>query len=157
DTVERFTITTGSTGKPKLNPVTSTWLKEYRNAWDIWGLKILLDHPRIVGGKILQMVGTWNMGRTEGGLPISMISTLATRYQHPLVRPFYSIPYEISDIRDPVARYYATLRLGVADDVTLVVAMNPGTLLRLIELGDQRRQDLVRDIYDGTLSPQFDI
>src|SRR5262249_55222610 len=52
ETVERFTTTTGSTGKPKLNPVCSQWLAEYRNAWDLWGLKILLDHPRIVGGKI---------------------------------------------------------------------------------------------------------
>ena len=155
--VERFTITTGSTGKPKLNPVTSSWLKEYLHAWDIWGLKILLDHSRIVGGKILQMVGTWNMGQTEGGIPISMISTLGARYQHPLVRPFYAVPYEVSDIREPVARYYATIRLGIAEDVTLIVAMNPGTLLRLIELGDEHRQNLIRDIYDGTLSLQFDI
>jgi hypothetical protein len=157
ETVDRFTITTGSTGKPKLNPVTSSWLKEYRYAWGIWGLKMLLDHRRIVGGKILQIVGTWNMGRTDGGIPISMISTLATRYLHPLVRAFYSVPYEISDIRDPVARYYATLRLGVADDVSLIVVMNPGTLLRLVDLGDQHRQSLIRDIHDGTLSSRFEI
>jgi hypothetical protein len=157
ETVERFTITTGSTGKPKLNPVTSSWLKEYLHAWDIWGLKILLDHSRIIGGKILQMVGTWNMGQTEGGIPISMISTLGARYQNPLVRPFYAIPYEVSDIREPVARYYATIRLGIGEDVTLIVAMNPGTLLRLIELGDEHRQSLIRDIYNGTLSSQFDI
>ena len=157
ETVERFTITTGSTGKPKLNPVTSSWLKEYRNAWDLWGLKILLDHSRIIGGKILQMVGTWNMGHTDGGIPISMISTLGARYQHPLVRPFYAIPNEVAEIREPVARYYATIRLGIAQDVTLIVVMNPGTLLRLIELGDEHRQSLIRDIHDGTLSSQFDI
>ena len=157
ETVERFTITTGSTGKPKLNPVCSQWLAEYRNAWDLWGLKILLDHPRIVGGKILQMAGTWNMGQTEGGIPISMISTLGSRYQHPLVRPFYSIPYEVSDIRDPLARHYATLRLAVADDVTLIVVMNPGTLIRLVQLGDEHRQSLIRDIHDGSLSSQFEI
>ena len=157
ETVERFTITTGSTGEPKLNPVTSSWLKEYKNSWDLWGLKILLDHPECVGGKILQMIGTWNMGTTEGGLPISMISTLATRYQHPLVRPFYAVPYDVSDIRDPVARYYTTLRLGVAQDVSLIVLMNPGTLLRLVELGDEHRQSLIRDIHDGTLSREFEV
>jgi hypothetical protein len=157
ETVERFTITTGSTGTPKLNPVTTTWLKEYKNAWDLWGLKILLDHPECVGGKILQMVGTWNMGTTEGGLPISMISTLATRYQHPLVRPFYAIPYEVSDVRDPVARYYTTLRLGIAENISLIVLMNPGTLLRLVELGDEHRQSLIRDVHDGTLSKEFEV
>jgi hypothetical protein len=157
ETVERFTITTGSTGTPKLNPVTSSWLKEYKNAWDIWGLKILLDHPGCVGGKILQMVGTWNMGTTEGGLPISMISTLGARYQHPLVRPFYAIPYEVSEIHDPVARYYTTFRLGIAENISLIVVMNPGTLLRLVELGDEHRQSVIRDIHDGTLSAEFDV
>src|SRR5437868_4342829 len=72
DQVLRFTITTGSTGVPKLNPVTESWLKEYRNAWNMWGVKTLLDHPAQVGGKILQMAGTWNMGRTPVGIPISM-------------------------------------------------------------------------------------
>ncbi|MGE5195268.1 MAG: GH3 auxin-responsive promoter family protein, partial [Deltaproteobacteria bacterium] len=109
------------------------------------------------GGKILQMVGTWNMGQTEGGIPISMISTLGARYQHPVVRPFYAIPYEVSDIRDPVARYYTTLRLGVPENISLIVLMNPGTLLRLVELGDEHRQSLIRDIHDGTLSADFDV
>ncbi len=80
--VLRFTITTGSTGVPKLNPVTASWLKEYRNAWNLWGVKTLLDHPAQVGGKILQMAGTWNMGRTSAGIPISMVSALVARYQN---------------------------------------------------------------------------
>jgi hypothetical protein len=53
----RFTITTGSTGVPKLDPVTTAWLREYRTAWDYWGVKVLIDHPRKVGTKILHMAG----------------------------------------------------------------------------------------------------
>ncbi|HLJ10640.1 MAG TPA: GH3 auxin-responsive promoter family protein [Planctomycetaceae bacterium] len=155
--VSRFTITTGSTGVPKLNPVSTSWLKEYREAWNYWGIKILLDHPRHVGGKILHMAGTWNMGRTSGGIPISMVSTLGARYQHPLVRPYYAIPNEISEIRDPIARYYATLRLAICENISLIVLMNPGTLLRLVKLGDEHRQKLIRDVHDGTLSSDFEI
>ncbi|MBI5758303.1 MAG: GH3 auxin-responsive promoter family protein [Planctomycetales bacterium] len=153
----RFTITTGSTGTPKLNPVTTAWLREYRQAWDYWGVKMLIDHPEKVGTKILHMPGTWDMGRTPGGIPISMVSTLGARYQHPLVKPFYAIPNEVGDIRDPVARYYTMLRLSLPERIGLIVLMNPGTLLRLVELGDQHRESLIRDIRDGTVSSAFDI
>jgi hypothetical protein len=155
--VERFTITTGSTGTPKLNPVTPSWLKEYRKSWDLWGSKMLYDHLDKVGDKILQVIGSYDMGRTSGGIPISMVSALLARNQPAVVRPFYAIPNEVTDIRDPVARYYTTLRLGVAERIGLIVLMNPGNLLRLAQLGDEHRESLIRDIRDGTLSMAFDI
>jgi len=155
--VLRFTITTGSTGIPKLNPVTTTWLKRYRAAWDLWGAKVLADHPAQVGGKILQMTGTWNMGRTPCGIPISMVSALVARYQIPIVRKFYAIPDEVPEIRDPLARYYTMLRLTVAERIGLIVLMNPGTLLKLAEIGNEHRESLIRDIHDGTLSSALEI
>jgi hypothetical protein len=155
--VERFTITTGSTGIPKLNPVTPTWLKEYRRAWDLWGGKLLYDHIDKIGDKILQVVGTWDMGRTPGGFPISMVSALLARSQHPLVRPFHAIPNEVTDIRDPVARLYTMLRLSVAERISLIALINPGSVLRLAQFGDEHRESLIRDIRDGTLSTAYEI
>lgn len=155
--VLRFTITTGTTGTPKLNPVTATWLKEYRAVWNMWGVKAFLDHPEAVGGKILQMAGTWNMGQTPAGIPISMVSALVARYQAPILRHFYAIPNEVTEIRDPEARYYTMLRLSIAEKIGLIVLMNPGTLLRLAELGNTERARLIQDIHDGTLSTDFDI
>ena len=157
DRVLRFTITTGSTGVPKLNPVTESWLKEYRNAWNLWGVKTLLDHPAQVGGKILQMAGTWDMGRTPVGIPISMVSALVARYQNPIVRHFYAIPNEVPEIRDATARYYTMLRLSIAQQIGLIILMNPGTLLMLAELGNTHRESLIRDVHDGTLAAAFDI
>jgi hypothetical protein len=153
----RFTITTGTTGVPKLNPVTATWLMEYRQAWNLWGVKALVDHPEKVGGRILQMAGTWNMGKTPAGFSISMVSALVARYQGPLVRRFYAIPNEVTEIHDPDARYYAMLRLSVADQIGMIILMNPGTLLRLAEMGNGHCETLIRDIRDGTLSHSFEI
>lgn len=155
--VLQFTITAGSTGVPKLNPVTDRWLKEYRNTWNLWGVKTFLDHPAQVGGKILQMAGTWNMGRTPAGIRISMISALVARYQNPVVRYFYAVPDEVPEIRDPTARYYTMLRLSIVQRIGLIVLMNPGTLLRLAELGNEYRDFLIRDVHDGTLSAAFDV
>lgn len=155
--VERFTITTGSTGVPKLNPVTPTWMRYYRAAWDLWGGKMLLDHLPKVGGKILHVIGSYDMGRTEAGIPISMVSALLARHQQPLVRPFYVIPDEVADIRDSTARCYAMLRLSIGQPISLIVAMNPGILLRMAELGDNQRETLIRDVRDGTISGNYDI
>ena len=118
---------------------------------------MLLDHPANVGKKILHVIGSWDMGQTEGGIPISMVSALLARNQHPLVRPFYAVPNEVTDIPDAVGRYYATLRLSVSEHIGLIVVMNPGTLLRLAQLGNEHRESLIRDIRDGSLSSRFEI
>ena len=153
----RFTITTGSSGVPKLNPVTTTWLKEYKEVWDIWGLKLFLDHPTHLGRKLLQMAGTWDMGTTPGGYKISMVSALLARYTSPFIRPFYAVPSDLNDIKDPVARYYTALRLCILDDVGWIILMNPGTMIRLAQIGDEHSDELIRDIHDGTLTTKLDI
>lgn len=155
--VKRFTITTGSTGIPKLNPVTPSWLKYYRESWNLWGAKMLLDHFPIVGRKILHIIGSWDMGKTQAGIPISMVSALLARNQNPVVRPFYCVPNEVTNIPDPDSRYYTMLRLCMGTNIGLIVVMNPGTLLRLAQLGDEHKESLIRDIRDGTLSSQMDV
>jgi hypothetical protein len=153
----RFTITTGTTGAPKLNPVTATWMKEYRTAWDLWNTKLVLDHPQIVGRKVLQLAGNLDMGRTPSGVAISMVSALASRFSSPIVRQFYALPDEIASICDPLAKYYTILRLTMTRNIGVIVAISPGTLLGLAELGNSECHSLIRDIHDGTLSSRFDI
>ncbi|MCG6157120.1 GH3 auxin-responsive promoter family protein [Rubinisphaera margarita] len=155
--LQRFTITTGSSGTPKLNPVTNVWLKELKQAWAIWGMKYFADHPTHIGDKVLQMAGIWEMGKTSGGYSISMVSALLARVQNPLLRPFYAVPSDLNDIKDPEVRYYTALRLTITERIGWILLMNPGTLIRLAEIGDQYKEDLIRDLRDGTLSERFDI
>lgn len=157
DRLIQFTITTGSTGVPKLNPVTRTWLREYRAGWERWGLKLFTDHPRQIGSKILQMAGTWNMGKTPGGYQISMVSALLARNQPVVMRRFYAIPEALNDIGDPAVRHYVALRIGILQDIGWIMLMNPGTLIRLAEIGDVHKEELIRDVFDGTLSARFEI
>ena len=153
----QFTITTGSSGVPKLNPVTDTWLSEYRKAWNVWGMKLFVDHPQKIGSRMLQMSGTRDMGTTTGGFQISMVSALLTKIQNPLLKPFYLIPDVVNLIPDPVARHYVALRLSITQDVGWILLMNPGTLIRLAEIGDTHSEELIRDVNDGTLTREFDI
>jgi len=153
----QFTITTGSTGVPKLNPVTNTWLKEYKGAWATWGAKLFGDHLQHAGGRMLQMAGTWDMGRTSGGYQISMVSALLARIQNPLLKPWYLIPEIVNTISDPVARHYVALRLSMLEDVGWVYLMNAGTIIRLAEVGIEHSDLLIKDFADGTLTDHFDV
>ncbi|MBS0263817.1 MAG: GH3 auxin-responsive promoter family protein [Planctomycetes bacterium] len=157
DRLLRFTTTTGTTGVPKLNPVTEIWMREYTQATDLWNIKLILDHPEVVGRKILHLTGTWDMGTTQAGWPISMVSALASRQSHPMVRQFFAVPFEVSAIPDPIAKYYTILRLSVAQNIGVIIAIAPGTVLRLAEIGNTEAQTLIRDLHDGTLSSRFEI
>ena len=156
DRLIQFTITTGSSGIPKLNPVTRTWLREY-HFMEVWGIKLFTDHAQYIGSRILQMAGTWNMGQTVGGHQISMVSALLARTQSPLMKPFYALPEILNDVRDPVVRHYVALRLSILDDIGWIMLMNPGTLIRLAEIGDQHKETLIRDVFNGTLTDHFEI
>jgi hypothetical protein len=132
-------------------------MRHYRAAWDLWGGKMLLDHLPKVGGKIMQIIGSYDMGRTQAGIPISMVSALLARHQHPFVRPFVTTPHQVADISDSTARCYALLRLAIEEPISLIVAMNPGILLRVAQLGDRHSESLIRDVRNGTISANFDI
>lgn len=56
-------------------------------------------------------------------------------------------------MREPAARLYTILRCGVARDVALITTANPASTIRLIEIGQQHAQQLIKDVRDGTVTP----
>jgi hypothetical protein len=152
-----FGTTTGTTGRPKLNPVTRAWLSEYRRSWEIWGVKAIVEHAEMIGTRLLQIIGPANLGRTPSGLSIGMISSVAIRYQNPVLKSFYAVPFEICDVVDPIAKYYTMLRLALIDPVGFVCAITPTNLLRLAITGNEQRESLIRDLHDGTLRRDLDL
>ncbi len=146
-----FACTTGTTGEPKLNPVTRSWLKEYRNGWDVWGSKAISEHPGTLGLMTLQISGPSELDRSQSGLPIGMASSVTARFQSAVVKSFYAVPMEVSDIADPLARYYLTLRLAMTQRVGFIVTLTPANLIRLAQIGNDEASALIRDIHDGTL------
>jgi hypothetical protein len=157
ETVLMFGTTTGTTGRPKLNPVTATWLREYRRGWEIWGIKALVEHPRTIGAKLLQLVGPAQLGRTSSGLSIGMISSVAARYQTRLLKSLYAVPFELCEVSDPAAKYYTMLRVALVDPVGLIVTITPANLIRLATTGNDHRESLIRDIHDGTLRGDLEL
>ena len=152
-----FACTTGTTGKPKLNPVTRTWLREYLRSCEVWGVKGITDHPEMIGKMILQLVGAGDLDRSPSGLSIGMASSIATQYQNPVYRSFCAAPMEVANIQDSLAKYYTTLRFAMVSQVGFVIAITPANLIRVAELGHEHRERLIRDIHDGTLDSSLDL
>lgn len=148
-----FATSSGTTAKPKLIPVTPTFIADYRRGWNTFGLKMLTDHPRAVLRAILQSSSRWDAGRTRSGIPCGAITGLLARSQKRIVRQFYVGRPQVAHLPDPAQRYYTLMRLGVVRDVAFAITANPATLLQMARTADEQSETLIRDVRDGTLSP----
>lgn len=146
-----FASTTGSTGVPKLLPVTRSWLSTYQDAWRMWGAKAVSDHPGIIGKKWLQVSGPFTLGHTPSGLPVGMVSAISARYQSRLFQLFFYAPSAVGDIDDGDLRSYVLARLGMARPVGFMITITAANLIRLARAGNDHKERIIRDIYDGTL------
>lgn len=154
--VYMFALTSGTTATRKFIPVTPRYLADYRHSWNIWGLKVFIDHRELILKPIVQMAGDADEFRTEAGIPCGAVTGLTATMQKRIVRRLYCVPAEVSRVKDAQAKYYAVMRLALPKQVGLFVAANPSTMINLARALDQHKEGLIRDIHDGTLSAAFD-
>ncbi len=148
-----FSLTSGTTAQAKYIPITERFLSDYRSGWQVWGIQAIDAHPGINSRNILQLSSDYDLFRTPGGTPCGNISGLVAACQKKIVRTMYTVPGVVAKIRDSDAKLYTAMRLAVADrDIGMVMTANPSTLIQLAKLADARKDDLIRDIADGTLS-----
>ncbi|HYV38697.1 MAG TPA: GH3 auxin-responsive promoter family protein [Gemmataceae bacterium] len=150
--VHMFALTSGTTATRKFIPVTQQYLADYKRGWNVWGLKAYLDHPSTKMRPIVQMSSDWQEFRTEANIPCGSVSGLTASMQKRIIRWLYCIPACVGCIKDPAAKYYVAMRLSMARDVRMIVAANPSSLVNLARCGDDNKEQLIRDLHDGTLS-----
>ena len=148
-----FTLSSGTTSDSKFIPITNRFFSDYRRGWQLWGIAAYDDHPPLKRMNIVQLSSDYNRFQSEGGTPCGNISGMAAVMQRPAVRMLYTLPFAVAKIDKPETKYYTALRLAIADDnVGMVTTANPSTLVHLAQLADASREDLIRDVFDGTLS-----
>lgn len=153
-----FTLTSGTTSASKFIPITQQFLDDYRRGWQVWAIKSYDAHPQLHKQNIVQLISDYDQFRTAGGHPCGNISGLVTSMQNALVKTMYCVPEAVTKIKNPEAKYYTALRLSVADrHVGMITTANPSTLIHLARMGDRFKEQIIRDIADGTLSTQFEI
>jgi hypothetical protein len=157
DRVLMFALTSGTTAARKTIPITPRYLADYRRGWNRWGLRALLDHQRISCSPILQLAGEPEEFRTEAGIPCGSLSGLTVKVQHRYMRFLYCLPAAASSIKDPSAKYYVALRLSLGRPVGMMTAANPSTLAALARTLNDEKENLLRDLHDGTLDPKLNL
>ena len=143
-----FTMTSGSTGEPKLIPVTKTTLGNHRKLTRLWYYRAYLDYPGFLSDKLLGVVSPAIEGRTPAAIPFGAASGLIYQSTPRWIQNAYVVPHAVSEIKDFEAKYYLIMRLALEHEISFFGTPNPSTILRLVETADRYKDEIVRDIHD---------
>ncbi len=153
-----FAQTSGTTGDPKYVPVTPTCQgREHKDVMRTWMSHALKAHPDMFSGQVVTLVSPAIEGHTPCGLPYGSTSGHMYKNQPSLVRRIYAIPYEVYEIEDYAAKYYAIMRTALEMDIRFLATANPSSILKLCEKADEYSEQIIRGIHDGSLSTDFKI
>ena len=155
ETPVMFAQTSGTTGQPKFIPVTPTCQRQGGTA--TWLYFARNDHPEMFAGKVITVVSPAIEGHTEGGIPYGSTSGMVIRELPKIVQSSYAVPYDVFEIEDYTAEYYALLRFGLPENVSFIGSANPSSILKLAEMANELAEPLIRDIREGKLGEEFDI
>jgi len=156
--IHMFALTSGTTDDCKYIPVTTRFLTEYKRGSLLWGFQMALDHRKITKYKILPVVSPYDEIQTELGSPCGSISGLIAATQKYFARLLYIMPYWVYAIPDQEVKYYTLLRLAMAEPgIGLLVTANPSTLIKLARYADKYKEQIIKDIRDGTFHYSFEL
>ena len=148
-----FAMTSGTTAESKYVPITGEFFEEYRRGWTLWGLGAYSDHTDLVHKKTLKLGSNWRQKYTSAGIPCGNISGLVAEASPLVARSRFVLPAAVTQIDHSPSKHYTALRVALAcRDVGMIGTANPSTLYELALLADRRREDLIRDIFNGTLA-----
>jgi len=148
-----FAMTSGTTGQPKRLPITAELFREYKAGWRMWAAGVFGDHPDLLLKQTLQLTSDWQQYRAPSGVPCGQISGLAAMTRPRMSQPIFPLPPLLSQIHDPAARHYASLRFALASRrVGMIITANPSTLVEFAQRANREKESLIRDVHDGSLS-----
>jgi GH3 auxin-responsive promoter len=150
-----FTTTSGTTGASKYIPMTREGRRDKSRLMRLWLYGLFRDHPGITAGRIMSVVSPEVESYTPNRVPCGAESGHTYRNLPRVVRWMYSAPYEVFTVRDYEAKYYALLRIAAGQDITCIVTPNPSTIVLLADRLAQHTEPIIRDVRDGSLSPDF--
>lgn len=147
-----FVKTTGTTGESKMLP-DNRWSKLAGSiTMSLRQQAVLRDHPEAFRGKILPLVNQGIIGETPGGVPYGYISGATLQEMSPAARARLAIPLALANIPPGEVADYCFMRFAIEHSVTLIAGNNALRLAQLFQLADRRREEILRDVEQGTLS-----
>jgi hypothetical protein len=150
DNVVYFAVTSGTTGKSKFIPVTKKRVRNIKDELLLWRAFAFRDHPELIYGKSLLLIGESIGGFTDGGTPHGSISGFLLALLPRLVKKAkLVVPSEVYDIEDFTTKIHKIALLGLQSDVGQLVAASPLEALLFLDYIDKNRGNLIREIHDN--------
>jgi hypothetical protein len=153
-----YGTTSGTTKEPKWIPITERYYQEvYKKLNQQWFYTMIMNKPKAFYGKTLSIVGKAIEGAAPDGTVYGSISGISQRDIPHFMEVLHPAPADIFHITDYKARYYSIMRMGIEQDVTLIITANPSTLVEMQTNANEFFDEYVQDIESGTLSRRFPI
>ena len=153
-----YATTSGTTNEPKWIPITWTYLRDvYGKMTRVWLHNFIKFRPNVFAGKIITIVGKSREGTAPDGTFYGSVSGVTREKCPSVIQNLFSCPPEVYGIEDYTARYYAIMRTGIEQNVTMLVTPNPSTIVEVGKLMNVYYDDFCNDIERGTLSKKVNI
>lgn len=163
DPVIYINLTSGTTGKQKMVPVTKRFRSSLGQA-SIAALGFLLEaldnhsaqYPaehKYEFGKIVSVNSVRLQGRTSGGIDYGPVTAGSFRMDRLLCENGFAQPFEAMEIADSASRHYACLLFALTNPgVRSVTANFPMLALRACQYLEKYVEELIQDIAAGTIA-----
>jgi hypothetical protein len=155
DPVVYLNLTSGSTGKQKMIPVTRRSQRVSQRINQV-SIGFAVEEAQKYGvsiGKMLLTSSVQGIGRTTGGIDYGPVSASTVRQSNPLYRQLFAQPYDALQIVDSLARHYVCLLFSLQDpQLSVIGATFPILALRLCDYLESYAEDLIRDLETGAIA-----
>ena len=148
-----YALTSGTSAEPKLLPVTRPAMRQFDREQKIFSWVMHHHCPVAFHGSILGFVSPAMEGRRPSGVPYGSVSG---EFYKSMPKPFqrlYVVPPRVFDIEDYNIKYKVILRLALATpDITTMAGANPSSFLRLLEILNASRLEMIHSLETGELA-----
>lgn len=148
-------LSSGSTGSPKLIPVTKK-TRQFSSQASRIAMGFVVDaakRDKRSLGKIVLPLSINPLGHTKSGIPFAPGSTSDLRLDK-AYRQVFAYPFEAVQISDTTARYYICLLFALRDSALRIIAATfPVLALQLCDYLEKYASDLINDLETGEIAP----
>ncbi|HEY9652039.1 MAG TPA: GH3 auxin-responsive promoter family protein [Coleofasciculaceae cyanobacterium] len=156
DPVIYLNLTSGSTGKQKLIPVTKRSRRALHRAKQA-SISFALEAAQRRGlsiGKMLLTSSVQVLGHTSAGIAYGPISAGDLRLSNVFSRQAFAQPFEALQPADSLARHYVCLLFALRNPQMRLIGANfPVLALRLCDYLECHTDDLIQDLETGAIAP----
>lgn len=154
-----FSTTSGTTGPPKMIPVTRRQMRmAVSTRFTSMGLALRAGVLRPMRGRFMTIMTEHVAGRTAGGLPKGTATGGGFQQLETFTDLILTSPGDVVRVHDQATSRYLHLLFGLREEhLWTIVAFFPSNILFTLRVLQTRSTQLLRDLADGSLNPDLEL